>query len=253
VSPVLVGALVFVATFGGALAGMWLRRVLPEPHLSADSVNTVKVCVGLIATMTALVLGLVTAAAKTSFESVDKLVKNSAADVMTFDRILDRYGPETRPARDALYESVTVRLSLTWPEDPSASIDVATLDSLRGGERVVSMIRSLAPETEEQRSLQTRALNMGEALLAERWALSGTLGSSVLEPFLVAVVLWLAITFTSFGLFAPTNATVIAALGVSSLSVAGAVFLVLEMDGPFDGLITVSPEPWRYLQAWLRQ
>jgi hypothetical protein len=94
---------------------------------------------------------------------------------------------------------------------------------------------------------------MGETLLAERWALSGTFGSSVLEPFLVAVVLWLAITFTSFGLFAPTNTTVIAALGVSALSVAGAVFLVLEMDGPFDGLITVSPEPWRYLQAWLRQ
>jgi hypothetical protein len=148
---------------------------------------------------------------------------------------------------------VSVRLTLTWPEDPSASIDVAALDSLRGGERVVSMIRSLAPETEEQRSLQTRASNMGETLLAERWALSGTFGSSVLEPFLVAVVLWLAITFTSFGLFAPTNTTVIAALGVSALSVAGAVFLVLEMDGPFDGLITVSPEPWRYLQAWLRQ
>jgi len=251
-SPVVIGTLVFVCTLGGALAGMWLRRILPEPHLSDESVNTVKVCVGLIATMTALVLGLVTAAAKTSFESVNTTVRNSAADVMTLDRTLARYGGESEFARDALYEAVSVRVSMLWQEDAPPPGSQDALDSLRSGEAVVSLISGLSPHTDEQRWLKARALGLGEALLEERWALSGVLTSSVLGPFLAALVLWLALTFTSFGLFAPHNTTVITTLSLSALSVAGAVFLVLEMDGPFDGLITVSPEPWHYLQSVMR-
>ena len=253
-SPIVIGTLVFVCTLGGALAGMWLRRILPEPHLSDESVNTVKVCVGLIATMTALVLGLVTAAAKTSFESVNTTVRNSAADVMTLDRTLARYGSDSELARDALYDAVSVRVSMLWQQEalpPLGSQDA--LDALRDGEAVVSLISGLSPQTDEQRWLKSRALNLGEGLLEERWTLSGVVASSVLGPFLAALVLWLAITFTSFGLFAPNNTTVITTLSLSALSVAGAVFLVLEMDGPFDGLITVSPEPWHYLQSVMRQ
>ena len=252
-SPIVIGTLVFVCTLGGALAGMWLRRVLPEPHLSEGSVNTVKVCVGLIATMTALVLGLVTAAAKTSFESVDTTVRNSAANVMTLDRTLARYGSESEPAREALFDAVSVRLSMIWQEESPPPDSQDALDALRGGEAVVSLISGLSPHTDEQRWLKSRALTLGEALLAERWALSGAVGSAVLVPFLIAVVLWLAITFTSFGLFAPPNTTVITTLSLCALCVAGAVFLVLELDGPFDGLVTVSPEPWHYLQSVMRQ
>jgi hypothetical protein len=248
-----VGALVLTCTFGGALAGMWLRNVLPEQHLTEDSKTTVKVCIGLIATMTALVLGLVTAAAKSSFESVGTAIEHSAADIMTLDRTLARYGPESRDAREALNHAVTVRLRMTWPEDSSRASELVALDVLQGAERVVSVIRELSPRTAEQEWLQSRALSLGEALLAQRWAVLGPVGSSVLRPFVVVLVLWLTITFTSFGLFGPANITVIATLLLSALSVAGAVFLVLEMDGPFDGLITVSPEPLRYALAWMRQ
>ena len=65
-------------------------------------------------------------------------------------------------------------------------------------------------------------------------------------PFLVVVIFWLTVTFTSFGLFAPRNATVVAVLAVSAMSVAGAVFLILELDGPFSGVIKVSSGPLRY-------
>jgi hypothetical protein len=71
--------------------------------------------------------------------------------------------------------------------------------------------------------------------------------------FLVVLLFWLAITFASFGLLAPPNVTVISILFVCTLSVSAAVFLILEMDGPFEGFITVSPEPLRYALAHLNQ
>jgi hypothetical protein len=74
----------------------------------------------------------------------------------------------------------------------------------------------------------------------------GELGTSIPWPFLIVLVFWLTITFMSFGLQAPANSTVLTVLLLCALSVAGAVFLVLEMDGPFDGLIKVSPEPLRF-------
>ena len=63
-SPIAVSLTVFACVFGGVLVGIWLRSILPKDHLDAESRDTVKVGIGLIATMTALVLGLVTAAAK---------------------------------------------------------------------------------------------------------------------------------------------------------------------------------------------
>jgi hypothetical protein len=64
---------------------------------------------------------------------------------------------------------------------------------------------------------------------------------------------WLTITFVSFGLFAPRNATVIAVLFLCALSVGSAVFLIFELDGPFDGLLKVSPDPLRYAISHLNE
>jgi hypothetical protein len=81
----------------------------------------------------------------------------------------------------------------------------------------------------------------------------GSAGGAVPAPFLVVVIFWLTVTFTSFGLYAPRNATVLAVLGVAAMSVAGAVFLILELDGPFEGVIKVSSGPFRYALANLGQ
>ena len=78
-------------------------------------------------------------------------------------------------------------------------------------------------------------------------------GSSVPQPFLLILVFWLSIIFTSFGLFAPRNATAIAALCVCALSVAAAIFLILEMGRPLGGLIHISSAPMREALAHLGQ
>ena len=252
-NPTAIGTLVFACTFGGALAGIWLRAALPKHHLSDESKDTVQVGIGLIATMTALVLGLVTASAKSSFDALDTAVKHTAADILTLDRTLARYGPESREVREALYHAVERRLEMTWPQKSARAAELEVPDMTRGAEGLVDRIRGLSPQNDNQRWLQSRALDLGEALLQARWVVFSSVGTSVPVPFLAVLLFWLTISFASFGLFAPRNATVIAVLFVCALSVAGAVFLILEMDGPFEGLIKISPDPVRYVHSRINQ
>jgi hypothetical protein len=252
-NPNAIGAIVFICTFGGALAGIKLRTMLPEHHLSGESKDMVKVSIGLIATMTALVLGLVTASTKTSFEGVNTLVKHTASDVLSLDRVLARYGSETAATREALKLAVAQRIHMIWPQGDSRVVKLDPWEAIRRTELLVAQVRGLSPKTDDQRWLQSRALDLGESLLETRWLIFAGLGTSVPTPFLVIILFWLTITFISFGLFAPQNLTVTSALFVCALSVAGAVFLILEMDGPFEGLIRVSPEPLKYALARLGQ
>lgn len=244
--PTVVGMLVFAFTLAAALLGNWLRTILPDHHLSDESRDTVKLGIGLIATMTALVLGLVTASAKSSFDAVDTALKHSAMDILTLDRLLARYGPETKEIRVALQHVVASRIETIWPQNSSRPADIEPLRAASEVEGLADAIRGLDARDDFHRSLQARALDLAETLLQMRWLVVARGGTSVAPPFLVVLLFWLTITFASFGLFAPRNATVLAVLFVCALSVGSAAFLILEMDGPFDGMIKVSADPLRY-------
>ena len=253
VNPTVIGVLVFLCTFGGALFGVWLRTRLPEHHLSNESKDTVKVGIGLVATMTALVLGLVTASAKQSFDDLDAAIKHAAAQVLSLDRALARYGPEAAQARQALHDGMVLRVEHTWTQIGNQQARLVTPELMRMGEGIFTSIRHLSPKDDDQRWLQSRALELGEGLLEARWTIFAGLGASVPVPFLAVLISWLTITFTSFGLFAPRNATVITTFFLCALSVAGAVFLILEMDGPFSGLLKVSPNPLLFAISQINQ
>jgi hypothetical protein len=114
---------------GGALIGLWLRTKVPAHHLTEDSRDTVKLGIGLVATMTALVLGLVTASAKSSFDAVDTAAKHAAMDILILDRVLARYGPETGEIRSALQHSFAHRIDMIWPQSLSRSAHLDPLGS----------------------------------------------------------------------------------------------------------------------------
>jgi hypothetical protein len=233
---------------------MWLGTALPE-HWLSESTETVKVGIGLIATMTALVLGLVTASAKSSFDAVDTTVKQTATQLLALDRVLARYGSETGEIRKGLQRAVGARIDTIWAHGSSKPAD---LDPMRSGtglaaERLADAIRGLKPHDDSQRALQARALDLTEAILQSRWLATAGTGSSIPVPFLAVLLFWLTITFTSFGIFAPRNALVVTVFLVCALSVGSAVFLVVEMDGPFDGLLKVSADALRYAHTHLNQ
>jgi hypothetical protein len=214
--------------------------------LSKESQDVVRLGMGLVATMTALLLGLVTAAAKGSFDSQDVAVRNAAASILTLDRLLARYGPETKPTRDLLRQTTAARLETTWPTDGGDGPGLAAAQVSNAGEEIENQILQLAPATDSQRWFKSESLKLTEDVLKTRWRLLGSTGGSVSSTFLIVVISWLTVTFGSFGLYAPRNATVMAVLFIASLSVAAAVFLILELDGPFEGVVKISGGPMRY-------
>jgi hypothetical protein len=232
--------------FGGVLFGMYMRRVLPEAHLREDTKQVVGLGMGLIGTLTALLLALVTSSAKETFDFEGSQLRQAAVDVLMLDRALADYGPETAGIRSSLRLGLERRLRQTWPEsgepDPSTPESVA---SDPGPYRLVAGIRSLSPHTELQRELQTQALKQIGEVLKARWILFEGTSATMPLPFVVIIVCWLTVIFASFGLYAPGNATAIVVLVICALSVAGSIFLILELDTPFSGFMKVSGEPLR--------
>jgi len=239
--PLEVSAIIFLLLFGSAIGGMWLRGVLPENHLDTDTKDLVKLGVGLIGTMAALLLGLLVASAKSSYDTKSGELTQMAANAILLDRMLARYGPETRPIRDLFKTAVARTIDQIWPRNGEAS----GLSSQSGGDVLFDKIQQLTPSSDPQRALlsqvQSMAINLGQT----RWLLFEQTGSSISTPFLVVVVFWLSMLFVSFGLFAPRNATAVIVLLVSAISVAGALFLILELDHPFSGLIQIPSAPLR--------
>jgi hypothetical protein len=250
-TAIVVASLVLAVVFGGALLGMFLRSRLPGHHLDEAAKDTVKLAIGIIATMAALVLGLLVSSAKGSFDKMSDELTQAAVKVIELDHALADYGPQTREIRAAL------RRNYTEAADALASGNPARIDPLGGGRSVEPIgslqaaIRALEPRDDAQRAARARALSLAAESAANRWLVVLQRHDSISVPMVVVVVAWLALIFVGFGLFAPNNGTVLTALLLCATSVAGALFLILEMDDPFGGVVRLSDVPMRRALAIL--
>jgi hypothetical protein len=148
------------------------------------------------------------------------------------------------------------RIEEVWPVDGGAASALTQRESAKAippGEEIENQILGLTPTNDVQRWLKTESLKLTEEVLRARWRVLGSVGGSVPRPFLAVVIFWLSMTFASFGLSAPRNATVVGVFVISAFSVAAAVFLIFELDGPFSGIIRISSEPFRIALAYLSQ
>jgi hypothetical protein len=238
----IIAALVFACLFGAVLLGVRVRAALPEDHLSTETKDAVKVGMGLVATMAALVLGLLVASTKGSYDSQKNEVTQMAAKTVFLDRVLANYGSESAESRDLLRRSVASAINHMWPDKKSSQ--AAQLDpSASSGEGIFNSIEKLSPQNDVQSSLKSQAAQIATDLGQMRWLLFEQTETSISVAMLIVLISWLAIIFMSAGLFAPPNATVVIALMLAALSVSGAIFLILELDMPFDGVIQISQKP----------
>jgi hypothetical protein len=250
-TPWAIGGLVFVSVVGGALLGMCLRTRLSQDHLSPESKDLVRVSVGLIGTMSALVLGLLVASAKGSYDTQRNELIQMSSKIVVLDRVLAHYGPETKEAREDLRRTVAGMLEQFWPESAPRRAGNEPTGAGGMGEAFYDEIQALAPRNDPQRSLQAQALSITMDIGQTRWLLFQQADSSISMPLVVVVVCWLTIIFMSFGLFAQPNGLAICVLFISAASVSAAIFLILELDQPFDGLIQLSSSPLRNALARL--
>ena len=229
------------------LAAVWLgrriRRLLPEHHLSADTKDTVKLSMGLVATMSALVLGLLVSSAKSSYDTTRGEVIQMAAKIAFLDRVLEVYGPDAAELRTKFHAAVEQVVRQMWSGEAGGLANLSSHTS--AGNALYAAIQSLSPKDDAQRALKAQAASNAVELAQLRTLLVAQSVPSISKPMLVVVVAWLVVIFASFSLVAPPNATAALSLAVAALSVSAALFLILELDRPFGGLIQISSEPMR--------
>ena len=215
--------------------------MLPQEHLSADSRDVIKLAIGLVATMSALVLGLLVSSAKGSYDTERSEVIQMAAKVAFLDRLLAIYGPEAAEARVGFHDAVKQAVQQIWPEEARQPAQLAP--NTQAGNVVYGVVQDLSPHDDAQRKLKEQAISVGIDIGQLRSLLAAQSVPSISTPMLIVLVLWLAIIFMGFSTLAPPNITAIFALIVSAIAVSGAIFLILELDQPFGGIIRISSEP----------
>jgi len=223
------------------LLGRSARSRLPEHHLNADTRDTVKLAAGLVATMTALLLGLLVNSAKSAYDTERSEVIQMAAKVTFLGHLLKLYGPPTTEARSQLRAAVENAAGQIWPEDRHALPQLAS--ETQEGNALYFAIQQLSPQDDTQRSLKAQAIAVAIELAQMRSLLLAQSVPAVSTPLVVMVVGWLVVIFLGFSLVAPPNATATLALLVSAFAASGAIFLILELDRPFGGLIQISSAP----------
>ena len=232
--------------FGGALLGMYLRKVLPEHHLDDASKDTIKLGAGLLATLAALVLGLLVSSAKSSFDTINTGIAEAGAKVLLADHLLADYGPETKDVREQLRRIVASSIDRIWPEEKGRTGGLRAVESLDDeGKLYKDKLRELTPTTDFQKSRLAQGMQLSDDILQTRLLLMEGQQTNLPAIFIVVLVFWLTGLFISFGLFAPSNGMVVAVLLICALSVSSAIFLILEMNRPLDGFIKAPNAPLR--------
>jgi hypothetical protein len=239
-SDVLISLLVFALIFGGALLGAAVRPLLSERHLNSDSRDVVKMTTGLIGTLAALVLGLLIASSKGTYDQKTSQVRQMTATIILLDDLLAQYGPDAAHLRTVLRQGLQPLADRIWHEGEVSAGKAIRFQSTAEASAFENELEHLSPANDTQRSLQSRAIQTFTETAQTRLQLFTQTSGSIPIPFLIILVFWLSAIFVSFTLFAQTNLIVMVSLLVGALSFAGAIFLVLELGDPFAGLMGIS-------------
>jgi hypothetical protein len=241
----IVGLISLACISTGLLVGVLLQNFLPRHHLDARSYDTVKIGAGMLATLTALVLGLLVSSAKSSFDAINTAIASGGAKIIMLDRILANYGPETNDVRHQLRQSVADSIDRIWSSNKTNPGGLRAAESGTGVWMIQTKLNQLTPRTSAQEQLLAQAHQLTNDIAQNRLLAIEQQQNSLPALFLILLIFWLVILFFSFGLFAPRNATVLAVLLFCAFSVSSAIFLVLEMNRPLDGVVKASNAPLR--------
>ncbi|MDB5486951.1 MAG: hypothetical protein JWQ58_666 [Reyranella sp.] len=243
-SPIQFAAIAFALILASAVGGALLRTRLPEHHVSGDSKDVIKLSIALVATMSALVLALLFASTRTSFERTSGLVSRLTADITELDRVLKHYGPEAQPVRTALRAEIQPMIDSIW-RDEAIARGVKFEDTKTPEEEVLFMLQDLQPTNSKQRALQARAIQVSSDLAQTQLALFAQPTDSISNTFLIVLIVWLMFIFGIFSMSAPPNPTLFIVIAICILSASAAFYLILELGLPFGGLMQLSNEPLR--------
>jgi hypothetical protein len=244
VNSLTTAVIVLVCLSGGAMLGIALRARLPKHHITSESTDAIKLATGLMATLAALVLGLLISSANAERTTVQNAYVTGLTNVATLDRHLAEYGTETQQARALLRHALLRRFQAIWPSEDFGPQEPANGGDINAIGSMEHELLKLSPASDSQKWLLPQALQATNNLEQVRWSLmSRGAGFTLPVPFLIVLVCWSTAIFISFGLLARPNITVLVSLLMAALAVSAAIFLILDLSNPFAGLMQVSSAP----------
>jgi Protein of unknown function (DUF4239) len=238
-SVLAMSSLVFALVFGGALAGMAVRRVKPDERFVPEAKDSIRLAIGLVVTMTGLVLGMLVSSGKTFYDSEKSQVAEMSSEVIFLSDLLKAYGPETVQLRVEAHDSVEEIVDRIWPKDSAQSFQLKPTSK---GADFYEHVELLVPRNAEQAAVKAQLLAAILNLRKTYWFLYlQSEQTSITVPVLWAVTLWLVVIFFSFGIFAPRIPNVFLTFGICAMAVSIAIFIILSMNSPFTGAFRISP------------
>ncbi len=244
-NSLIIGLIVLAVMLAGTFAGVMVRDHIPKHHLTDETKSLVSVSTAVVATVSALVLGLLISNANTTFTRLGGQVTALSAEILRLDHILRRYGADAEPARNTLLEYAQHKATDLFPDDP-ADVRLSNQSTYELLQRVEDMLLTLKPANPRDQWWLAQAMTLAAKIGDTRWLLAQQIGQGTPKAFVALLVFWLALLFASFGLFAPPNLTSTVTLTLCALAVAGAVGMFLELEQGFGGLVHISPEPMRH-------
>ena len=242
-SALLTAFIIFAFMLSGIVLGSYLRVVLPDHHTQADSKDILMSSAGMMATLVALIIGLLVSSAKDSYDVTNSSITQGGAKIISLDYYLSRYGSEAKEVRELLTQAVSSGIERIWPNERRQGADLAKMEAATEMADNYNKIRELSPQNDSQKYLHSQALQLSADMMQSRWMLIEQSQTNLPRIFLVVLTFWLTVLFALFGLLAPRNLTAKSALFVCALSMSGAIFLILELNHPLEGSIKVSSAP----------
>jgi hypothetical protein len=230
----------FIAIAAGIATGMLLHWRLDEKHVAAAK-ETIRLGASFLATLSAVLISLMIASAKSSYDTQDSRFRQLATYLVEADRLLSQYGPESKEMRLLMRQAVPAAIDRIWREKRAALQDSA-FTSASLAEQLNGAIAALTPANDAQRALKVRIELAGAEIARTRLLMFSDGEPAILTPFLLILIFWLAVVFASYSLFVEQGRIVIVALLVFALSISSALFLVADLSQPFVGLMQLPKE-----------
>jgi hypothetical protein len=238
--PISIAAACFLAMLAATGLGMLLRRVLPDHHKDDKSLDAVIRAIGLVVTLTALVLGFFVNSAKGYYDGLSGNLRELGADIGALDRALERYGPAAAPLREQLRECGGTAVRILWPGadtrlPSSDGPPRQCIEDLQDG------IHAIPATNEREQRLRDQALQLASTIERQSLLLGEMTTSHMQTPLLLILVIWLATIYLGFGLVWPRTGTALVSLALSAGVCAGAILMILELYAPLSGLVSIDP------------
>ena len=234
----------FLASFAsiliGAAIGMVLKRTLPAALLEGGSKEDIRLGAGFLSTLAALVIGLMIASAKNTYDNQNTNIRQLGTNAVLVDQMLTKYGTEAKGARTLLREIIPLATARIWQENVSGKAGGSAFVISEAAERFYNAVEGLKPANAEQTSLKSRIIQITTDMGRTRLLVFTQSGDAIPLPFFVVLVFWLMVIFASFSLFAEPSPVVIASTLLFALSVSSALFLIVDLSHPFQGLMQIS-------------